>query len=352
MGRRVPLARIAPGIDTRNAAPYDLHSLARRPAASEKKRCEVKRNEALPFRRQDDLVLICGSCEKSGRYPIGTVFVDPSGIDEGPFEDAVSFTGYFRCASCDAPGPWKFPVESKLQLMSLLSHPRLGEMDCPIQLGRLHLFDKTPIRYVTDGEEYLKRLIAAEPASAYLWNRLGNLYLGGGRKDLARPAFEKSLELDGSHLESLHSLGQMLFEEGEWPRSAPLLQKVVKVAWKHKDLEREMLRGMVRTAFQSLIMMNDKTNGATGILSAEADELGGSREPVSLVLKDFHLSSDSDWDELVSLLLRENWGGFAAGTTPRWRRRSSFTPPVPAGPARNGPCPCLSGSKYKNCCGR
>jgi hypothetical protein len=284
---------------------------------------------------------------------VGTVFVDPSRLDEGSFQDAVAFTGYFRCTGCQEPGPWRFSTESKVELLALLDRGRPGDEDSPVQLGRLLLFDGTPIRYATDGEAHLKRLIAAEPENTYLWNRLGNLYHGGGRDDLARPAFEKSLELDGSDLEALHSLGSILFEGGEWDRSAHLFHQVLKLAWKRKDLRRELLRGIVRNALENLFTINARTDGKTQVFPPpDPEELREPGEQLDLVLKTLDLSLDSSWDELVSVVLRERWAGFNRSTIPRWRRRSSFEAPVPSGPTRNGACPCGSGSKYKNCCGR
>ncbi len=114
-----------------------------------------------------------------------------------------------------------------------------------------------------------------------------------------------------------------------------------------------MLRGIVRNALENLFTMNERTNGRIEIFSPPDPEVH--RQPgdqLDLVLKTLDLSLDSSWDELVTVVLRERWAGFNQSTVPRWRRRSSFEPPVPSGPARNGPCPCGSGSKYKNCCGR
>lgn len=113
-------------------------------------------------RVEKPLSLICGVCGASGRYDVGTVTIDPRVVgspDRDAIDEAVGFTGYFRCRKCRAGGPWEFPNETILYIIAMAVAPLSGEEDVPLFLGCNATFDKHTFRYATDCEAHLKGLI-------------------------------------------------------------------------------------------------------------------------------------------------------------------------------------------------
>jgi len=284
------------------------------------------------------------------------VFVDPAAPESAGPEGTFGFTRYFRCQGCDAGGPWGFPALSLARLMLLMNEQAEGSKRYFFP-GRLTLFDGTTIRNVTEGEDYLKRRIALDPGNYYLWGRLGNLYRAGKRPDLACSAYRKAIELDPGDVESHHSLGEILFDEGDLVESARHLRRALGHAWERKDLSPEMKRSVVRSSLLNLVEIEEETGGyvkafaSASPMSGDQNAGDGEEEELVVALRALDLSDEADLEELVSVYLRED-------RLPRWRRRlvrqSAFSsrgtsrPP----PTRNAPCPCGSGRKHKNCCGR
>ncbi|MBI4606878.1 MAG: tetratricopeptide repeat protein [Planctomycetes bacterium] len=305
----------------------------------------------------EELQLTCRACGATLGYRVGAVFLEgpsvPLGGAEASLEDRVGFTGYFHCAACGAGGPWDLPETTVTRLEGLLLSRTLGQ-EVPLVLGHLQLFDGTTVRYATEGEAHLKGLIAQDPGNAFLWSRLGNLYRAGGRPDLAAGAYRKAVELDPHEIESLHSLAEILRKRGELEESARHFRAALQHAWERKEVGHEMRRAIVRNCLSELLEIHEETEG-TVPFSLRPESAGpafssSKEEAVTLELHQLDLSEEDDQERLVSLLLREPP---PARRFQRLRHRLAEPQDFQIGrPTRNGPCPCGSGRKYKNCCGR
>ncbi len=143
-----------------------------RRAAAPHSNCSLRRVSLAETPPVEGLVpLICGVCGVAGRYNVGTVVFDPEiarSVDESALEEAVGFTGYFRCRKCNAGGPWKMPDQTLAHVISLVTAAIDGAEDVPLFLGATTTFDGKIIRYATDGEAHLKKLIDGEPERVYL----------------------------------------------------------------------------------------------------------------------------------------------------------------------------------------
>jgi hypothetical protein len=320
------------------------------------------------------LELTCKACGKTASYDVGVVFFDPAARLETSIatQDAVGFSAYLRCRACDGAGGWELPPGTVQALSALRASAAAGMPGVPAYFVRPQLFDGTVVRFATDAERHLKKLIAGDPENAKLRSRLGNLYRNAGRPDLAVRACERAVELDPWDIETHHTLGELALERKEHRRAAEHFREVVNRAWRKKgEMRRQDLRAYVRDTLERLLDIHEETRGRVPFL----ERCGGDLEPVggtvTLEIREFDLSGDSGWEGLVSMVLREPslerlsvgfqddaeedafepWIDGGAGG-PRWLRRQPLHSLLPAtAPPRNAPCPCGSGRKYKNCCG-
>lgn len=272
------------------------------------------KDRARPLRYTDltplgeKLALTCAKCGHTDDYSVGTVSIDPDWIQKGAgfFEDAVGFTAYLRCRSCDAPGPWGLPPKTHLLLMSLLLDIQRFGKQPPFFVGKRILFDGKVIRYATEGEEHLKDLIAKDPRNAPLWNRLGNLYRSAERDDLAKESYRKALELDRSDIESHHSLGEILLKEGDLEASAKHIRRVLNHARERQDVGEGVRRDLVRGALSALVILHERSRGKIEVFPPpDPDVWGEGGEDLVVRIRESSLSSQSDWEDLVSMICGE-----------------------------------------------
>jgi hypothetical protein len=59
--------------------------------------------------------------------------------------------------------------------------------------GEIRLYDGSLPKWATDAEEAFLTKLMYNGSDGLLWDKLGNLYLRGGRPELAAAAFEKSI---------------------------------------------------------------------------------------------------------------------------------------------------------------
>jgi hypothetical protein len=137
--------------------------------------------------------LRCASCGKAALYELDRIFIDPDLLNEGAGEldEAFGFTAYIHCERCGAPGPWELTFASRRLLGVLLDEADGSPEHARIHRARLTLFDKTTMRWATQGETHLKQLIEKDPGDYYLWNRLGNLYAHSCAPALGLEAFHE-----------------------------------------------------------------------------------------------------------------------------------------------------------------
>ena len=312
------------------------------------------------------LSLVCGACGAAGRYDVGTVTINPS-VAKAPgpdaIEEAVGFTGYFRCRKCDAGGPWELPPETLMRVTALIVAAMSGMEDVPLVVGCTATFDKRITRYATDGEVHLKKLIDREPERAFLWVRLGNLYSHGGQNERAETAYRHAIELDPKDIEAHFMLGQLLIEMARPLEAVPNLHAVLENVRDARQVSKELRRNLVRGAIRLLLEAHAESNGQIDLLptmSPEDMKKRGENEPLVVELREFDLGSEEGVDDLCNMFLeppRRRWRDLFGRGKKRAPRVSDDWPAAPIRRearlvGRTERCPCGSGHKYKKCCGR
>ncbi len=298
--------------------------------------------------------LICGACGAEGSYDVGKVLMSA----EGHTAIRFTYTGYFRCRSCGAGGPWTASGELAL-LASLADHAlHLPPTATPWALGRMQLFDGFQPCSSAEAEDHLLRLAEQTPSDLQILIRLANIYLTGGRPDLALSVVERILSSDPAHFEALLLAGHILHRI-DAAQAAVHLRSALVAARGYRSLPRAEMQKLVAAAFRDLQRMQVASGDvsllpsdeeiAAGHVAADAWPLadleewwsreGGSDQQSLLRLADLWLRPDR-----LSAYTSEPRGSFVpSGDVPL--RRTSL-------PGRNDPCPCGSGRKFKRCCGR
>ena len=305
------------------------------------------------------LDLTCSECATTAKYAVGAVLLDPA-ASHRPIEERVCFMACFRCKQCDAIGPWEIPGPTETMILLHATFAAAGEGDGPVLLGRPQLFDGTVARSGEQAVAHLRGLIAEDPESVFLWSRLGNTYRRADELEDATASYRRALEIDPTDIESAHSLAEILEESGAPAQEvARLYRLVTEHAWQKKgSTPDQLLRGCVRSALESLFELHEATDGEIEIFAErKLDASAIPAKAAAVEVRTFELSSEESWDDFVSDVLREPRKHFAASRggghyprkRPRGLRRTNTRCSLPT---RNGPCPCGSGRKYKNCCAR
>jgi tetratricopeptide (TPR) repeat protein len=308
-----------------------------------------KSKEISPRNPVNKHMLTCLSCGRKGQYDMGKVIVHRDIWKTGNNEpaDAVQCTGYFRCKHCNSADGWEMPGDFNFFLFSGVLEKLAVGSSRQMQFGIIQLFDGYEPKWATDGEHHIFQRMRTEGQSGFLWNRLGNLYRSGGRPELAAAAFEQSLRLDSTQLESYISLGDMLHEIDECEDAAYYFRKALVHARTYDRLERPRLLDMLAATIQHLFWIHmDQTEIA---FLPTHDEYG---DPVmnlsdqrTIELRDFSLRPD-DWQSFYPVA--EMYLGVQQAAAGNHHGQPITSQKV----GRNEPCPCGSGLKYKKCCGR
>ena len=292
--------------------------------------------------------------------------VPPDALDEH-----VGFTRYFRCKHCDAGGPWRLPAYTRTQVLIGAAADAILGRDSGVHVARPLTFDRQVALTPTAAEAIIREHLSREPDSSHLWTRLGNVYKAGRRPDLARPAYEKALELDPANIDAHMMLAQALEERHATRLALKHWLAVLKHARNATGTPREERLSMVSAALDGALTLARDPNKAFKSLLEHDDkgDAAASDEPLVLHVQELDLGDPDDWNAICCTFLGEPLA--PAHRRPRRRLRSPQTarfepPPVePAAwrdddapatvfddhPPRNAPCPCGSGKKYKKCCG-
>lgn len=292
----------------------------------------------------------CTACGYRGQYDLKTMALDPAAVAQGPPGSAAfQATGYFRCKQCNGAGAWEEdPLLHLFLIAQLLGASMAKEPDSDpnplVMLAGVDLFDGTKPRWATDAEEHLLGLIQSGRGNAgFLWNRLGNVYLRGGRRDLAACAFERSILLDAAQFESLGSLGYILEGSGDWLQASHLYLRAIAAARAYRHLDHSALRELLAEFMHKVANLHmlhpDEVRFTPSPADYEAVGLPwaageGGRRNVSQHRVD--LDDASTFLPVADLLLGED---------------HESAKPQRKKVGRNDPCPCGSGRKYKRCCG-
>lgn len=215
-----------------------------------------------PHFESNKQVLICGHCGAKGHYDLGLVMfnIDSWQRDEKDLAgehtnrdifDYVQATGYFRCKQCNKAGNWGF--KDGFFILGFLTKLLVGAQtdQSGYSIGQIALYDGSTPRWVTDAEENILTKLGGNIQDGFLWNRLGNLYAKGGRPELAAAAYEKSLQVDPSQLESHYSLGGLLLQIDELEKSAYHYRMMLLYAGHYHKLPILDLRDMLAIGLQN-----------------------------------------------------------------------------------------------------
>ncbi|MBD2872775.1 tetratricopeptide repeat protein [Paenibacillus arenilitoris] len=226
-----------------------------------------------PAYRANKQRLRCKQCGHAAVYDIGmTVFNGAGWIDvvenfnsdtdfdvKGKLIENAQFTGYIRCTACNGAGEWEFtsPLFS-LGLMGRVKRAK-SEPEAGFMLGRMQLYDGTTPQWVSEGEERFLERLRNDPSDSQLWNKLGNLYLKGGRPELAAAVFEHAIKVDASHVESHYSLADMLLQIGELELAAGHFRQTLVYARAYTRLDALKLRNFLADSLCKLMDIHRDT---------------------------------------------------------------------------------------------
>jgi hypothetical protein len=174
-------------------------------------------------------------------------------------------------------------------LTEIMAEKPLGEST--YITGVIQLYDGFQPRWASDAEEHLLDQLKETPDDGFIWNRLGNHYWKAGRPELALAAFEQSLLVDPSQMESHFSYGDLLAEIEEWEVAAYHLRMALLSAPGYTKLDAMRTRKMLAESLQRLMGIHLNVDESIAFLPTieelaaqdGSDSLPGADERLALV---------------------------------------------------------------------
>lgn len=212
-------------------------------------------------------------------------------------------------------------------------------------MSREALRDLFAVRYINTGMDEVMELFASTPAhSQWFTERDGRLVLNGFEKDDYYKYLETHIQGDTPYyvpkreeIEELYDKGCLLSREAHGR-----LQEYIAVTFRMDPDDAGMKVHELYEAVNNHVRVNDSVD-ALGL------EFPGDEAEVKLIELFMEMSRECrirdnrghDSYEMAALMALKSAGG---------KRKEAAVKRVKVG--RNDPCPCGSGRKYKNCCGR
>ncbi len=245
----------------------------------------------------------CRICHRPAQYDIGMVLVSrrysvrvKKTRSDLILKDSFQCMGYFRCRYCNGADSWEFPDSFYTRLIHEMLAVRSGRgRPSWVSITTADLFDGYMYSFATDAEEHFFGLMASQGETAYLWNRLGNLYFKSRRADLAMAALEKSLSLDANLMESDFTLGMILIQSGAEEAGARYLRQALAKAARYERLNANDLRDLLAHALIELARVHVKSGKAIAMLPSP-EEWAEARNSTT----DAGGDSDSHWVVAIS----------------------------------------------------
>jgi len=253
----------------------DISEIPENPAASmlpgSNRQIIAKKMSKIPREYPENVHrLVCTCCGYNGAYDLGLIMIDPQKYqslsrdkysEEEPESsdllECFQATGYFRCRQCNAAGHWALPDRTKTAFyfgsMASLIFPSRDLSKQKFTYGVFALTDGSQHRWSTDAEKHYLNKLAEHPEDAFIWNRLANSYLKGGRPDLAAVALEESIKIDPGQMESCYSLGRMLFDAGEADMAERYIRQTLICAHRYDRMKAEDMRIMLTSSLQMFL---------------------------------------------------------------------------------------------------
>ncbi len=256
-----------------------------------------------------DLALMCHGCRRTYTYPVHAVFVDPEAPEEEGLQPFIR--DRIRCKGCGREDDYALAPGGQIVLTAALAAlvarmEQFGPEDAlegPLYLRRMGLSDGRRMHPREARRDYKERL-AKRPDDPGLHIGYGNVLRLLGELEAAEAAYRRALELDSQAIEASVGVGQVAQERGELVAATSAYRAVLAMRraarFYHVRDRRQFFEGLER-------MLED---------------LQGSLAPGA--------PSPAPAGPALQALPGQDWDG----------------PKV----ARNAPCPCGSGRKYKKCC--
>lgn len=100
-------------------------------------------------------------------------------------------------------------------------------------------------------------MLADNPNDAWIWDRLGDVYLKGERPDLAAVAYEQSTLVNLGQVESHFSLGIILSQIGQKHEAVGHLRNMLLRAGNYEHMDADSLRDMLTNGLHTLVEISD-----------------------------------------------------------------------------------------------
>lgn len=288
--------------------------------------CKEIRKTMKRFPREtpvNSLELTCQTCGSTDNYNTGLLALDvekhrkqgkhnhsPDSEPNTNILDCMQTTEYFRCHFCNDAGRWSLThkTERALQkelfanLFRKIIHNNPGSQE-NIFFGKLaYAGGIVKARWATDAEEHYLAQLKKKPNDAYLWNRLGNVHVKGGRADLAAAVYEKSLAADPMQTESLFSLSKLLFYAGLDQVAKSYLRQVLTSAHRYEHLDNDKLRDLLASTLQMYIQVCPTLEECAESLPKAEEILSSNNLPIEHANQPYqHIEFEIDLDNPQTL---------------------------------------------------
>ncbi len=213
--------------------------------------------------------LTCKQCNKSADYDLGTLVLAVN-AGEQPVMEKFQALGYFRCKHCNSAGEWELTARMRTMLAGKMAaaaaRNAANQSASEVIFGEALIDNGFAPRWGSEAEEYFLQKLASTPDDAYLWNRLGNAYYRGKRPELAVVAHEQALLKDRGQVESLFSLGQILYDCNELEAAAAHLRQAIAFSHQYGQLSAYTLRELIVGALTTLLAIYNRSNNTIDML--------------------------------------------------------------------------------------
>ena len=270
-----------------------------------------------------NLALECGACGSQNHYRVSALWLDPDKPGDSPhIGDDI------RCPSCGGEGPVDIAPMGMMAILTEAAKVKAAadrdlEYRGPLRLELAATLEGPPSSIPAILRQLRARL-ERNPDDLDARLAVGNMLLDVGPRHRAREHLDRCLQLEPRCAEAAFGLARLTRDEGEPERAFALLHGIwaLQDHWHVLRLTRDTELDFI----EEMAELHDELARATG----------HPRLPPGAV-------------EAVSL---EKVPRSRAGAPKNKTARSAGTSPRSRRPARNAPCPCGSGRKYKGCCGK
>jgi hypothetical protein len=320
------------------------------------------------------LALRCQGCTKIDKeFRVAWMMIDPDAKDKF---DAVVLGRVFRCKHCGAEDNYALEPSSQMTIITgaMVGMTREDEVraDSPVLFGVPRLKDGFTYHRPSEAIRHLRERTEKNPGNYEGWLRLGNFLSRHEQMEEAGAAFSKAESVGGARLDVLFNLMRHHLETDRAGEAwACMCRAVESVPESPQDVRDEVVPPLVhfleagmKTARRSVwlhaVWRGERAeNGAPTMMMSGVDLRRLRRwdrlaeflmeEKLSVLV----LAEDGPPDHPTILEKRLEGNSVAGDPVVEVCRMDADSQLKPVGKvARNAPCPCASGLKFKRCCGK